>query len=477
MDDSLDSSASLQLVIVTVPAFRLAQSLSPALSSENSRPWRLSTSVPPCVSRSPPAWNSGRDNFRAVSQAGCDIKFIAQGRRYDVFQNVESYNNLCPRTSIPAASASSPRRTLSSSPSAPSSTSTSNSSCIHARFDYLTALTSLSHWPPPPLLWIYLAASRSRIIHRGMAARIPALFRPAGAYTTLELSRWASSARLPFAFARKPLFGAGYTPHSLPLRLRQGALAVKCAQDALILLMRDWERCETRSRPELSCGRYPPELAHLAHYLVDLVHLSTETEPAGNGNADEDGVSVSMETASSAVWYPLFLPTPSLSSSLWPSSPARLPLTPAVWYGTRWRRAAAIEECGYGCGCGCPHEHILSLIVLLRIAPSRAHFSSLDAYRYVRAVELDKGAGSAIQAGCPYVSPPASLSSSYADTESARSADLLCLDAHWRIAEVGMEMENSRGCACTFCPPLPRTRSYLAIFLSKLSRIPVFSTI
>ncbi|KAJ7870722.1 hypothetical protein B0H13DRAFT_2350279 [Mycena leptocephala] len=57
---------------------------------------------------------------------------------------------------------------VSTSPSAPSSTSAPNSSRIHACFDYLTAPTSLSHWPSPLRSWISLITSRSRIIHRGV---------------------------------------------------------------------------------------------------------------------------------------------------------------------------------------------------------------------------------------------------------------------------------------------------------------------
>jgi hypothetical protein len=71
--------------------------------------------------------------------------------------------------------------------------------------------------------------------------------------------------------------------------------------------------------------------------------------------------------------------------------------------------------------------------------PSRAHLSSLDAYGYARAVELERGADSdvyvgvwsaphprpltprhrTIEAVCLCISVPASLSSSYADAEGA----------------------------------------------------------
>ncbi|KAJ7800551.1 hypothetical protein B0H13DRAFT_678251 [Mycena leptocephala] len=51
---------------------------------------------------------------------------------------------------------------------------------IRARFDCLVALTTLSRWPSPPRSWIYLAASRSRSVHRVMGAvqsrRLPLIY-------------------------------------------------------------------------------------------------------------------------------------------------------------------------------------------------------------------------------------------------------------------------------------------------------------
>jgi hypothetical protein len=127
-------------------------------------------------------------------------------------------------------------------------------------------------------------------------------------------------------------------------------------------------------------------------------------------------------------------------------------------------------------------EHLLPLIVVL-VNPSSCAAGAVH-MRYAKNVDIKAGVcvgaciclcvphsraparHRAIEAGCPYVSAPASPSSSYTDMEDAGSADpdmILSLDVHWHVAEAGME--NSRGCAVdarTFYLPLPCTRSYFS---------------
>ncbi|KAJ7861353.1 hypothetical protein B0H13DRAFT_2355126 [Mycena leptocephala] len=201
----------------------------------------------------------------------------------------------------------------------------------------------LSH-PSPLRSWIYLSASRSRIIHRRSCAEPQTSSSFPRAPTTLELSGWASSARLPFAFAWRPLLGAGYTSRSHPtlsLRLRRGALAIERAQGAL-LLMREWGQQRDVFMPM-------KQLRSSLEDDADADLMKMEKRANGDGNememewarVDGDGVQA-VTYCPPALLPPSFgfaLALPALA--LLPRPHPRVPLAPAVWYGTRRLQAPA----------------------------------------------------------------------------------------------------------------------------------------
>ncbi|KAJ7883811.1 hypothetical protein B0H13DRAFT_2343985 [Mycena leptocephala] len=209
---------------------------------------------------------------------------------------------------------------------------------IRARFNCPTALTALSRWPSPPRSWICLSAPRSRIIHRGSCAEPQTSSSFPRALTTLELSRWVSSARLPFAFARRPLLGAGYTSRShptLPLRVRRDALAVKQARIAFLLLMR-------AQRDPFA----PVKQLWLLHHRTCASWMERRADGDGmtiQMHVDEDGEARGRGWECRWRWNAALALVPALA----------FPLVPALRERRRRCRLGEIEKRGCGCGCGC----------------------------------------------------------------------------------------------------------------------------
>ncbi|KAJ7819144.1 hypothetical protein B0H13DRAFT_2378517 [Mycena leptocephala] len=342
---------------------------------------------------------------RDVSQVACDIdalKFIPKAT---------------PTTSISLPFAS--------SLSAPSSTS--------ARFLSAFVRASTAPWrsPPsraasPPRSWICLSAPRSRIIHRGSCAEPQASSSSPHALTTLELSRWVSSARLPFAFARRPLLGAGYTSRShptLPLRVRRDALAVKQARIAFLLLMRV-------QRDPFA----PVKQLWLLHHRT----CASWMERRADGDrltiqmhVDEDGEARGRGWECRWRWNPALALVPTLA----------FPLVPALRERRRRFRLGEMEKrgCGYG-------------------------YSRCSAYALCN-VDIEAGVYA-----CGYGLTLPSSSHSRSSSSDPPLFFYMCLAS----VEVGMEMENPSGCA--YILPSPSLQS-LATFLFKLDRIPVIYTI
>ncbi|KAJ7823907.1 hypothetical protein B0H13DRAFT_2375788 [Mycena leptocephala] len=199
----------------------------------------------PSRRRSEPTW---LNRFR-ISIPPDALKLIAQGHRYDIFENPPLRVVHCYRAS----------------------TQRNNSLPVHACFDYLAAPTSLSHWPSHPRSWISLTASRSRIIHGSCAE-----------------PQTSSS------FPRAPVASGLANPCLIPARW--------CADDAraepLGVLAQDtrlarsppslfaFAGIETRSRLRSSCGRYLTALVHLCiphANLACLVRLAMVVD--GDGEA------------------------------------------------------------------------------------------------------------------------------------------------------------------------------------------------
>jgi hypothetical protein len=145
-----------------------------------------------------------------------------------------------------------------------------------------------SRWLLPSRSYIYFAASRSRIVHRVMGAlqsrRLPLIYHqsyiraralsPCGPTTPclIPACGCADDAQLGMLCAL-PFWGSprswssrggrffGFAP---VLFARRGARAMEREHVAL-LLMRERERSEIRSRLGSTCSRYLPALVHLAH--------------------------------------------------------------------------------------------------------------------------------------------------------------------------------------------------------------------
>ncbi|KAJ7828598.1 hypothetical protein B0H13DRAFT_297425 [Mycena leptocephala] len=147
----------------------------------------------------------------------------------------------------------------------------------------------------------------------------------------------------------------------------------------------------------------------------------------------------------------------------------------------------------HGCQCGHIHPSLSS-----SHRPSRARLSSLGAYGYARAVELERVADSGVYVVCTTVALRLATrhratemtvcayqrccASSYAGTSGARSAYLGILWVRmrtrasrtwgWRICAGALWV-----CVHPALPSLALALLSLAIFLFKLGRIPLFCTI
>ncbi|KAJ7874110.1 hypothetical protein B0H13DRAFT_2551831 [Mycena leptocephala] len=167
--------------------------------------------------------------------------------------------------------------------------------------------------------------------------------------------------------------------------------------------------------------------------------MRKEKRAPGNGNADEDGlgahrwrrsaVSLRFGAAAHAVeavtyCLPALIPpsfvfalalalVPAFACILAPTLSLVSVMPASTWCGVG-RAAAVLRVRAHPLPQRPPPHH-----------PSRAHLSSLDAYGYARAVELERGAGSGWVSVCMRTGVAAS---SYADTEGERervpSADL-----------------------------------------------------
>ncbi|KAJ7819154.1 hypothetical protein B0H13DRAFT_2453583 [Mycena leptocephala] len=305
---------------------------------------------------------------------------------------------------------------------------------IRTRFNCPMALTSLSRWPSPPRSWICLSAPRSRIIHRGSCAepqtsssfpRAPVVSGLAN--PCLIPARWCADARaeplralcaLAFCVRAEAAFGAGYTSRSHPtlsLRLRQGVLTVERAQVA-VGARRDpfMSMKQLRPLPPCTCTSRAPVDGVLGTGTgtgtagPDL--MRKEKRAPGNGNADEDGLgarrwrrsAVSLRFgaaahAAEAVTYcpPALIPpsfvfalalalVPAFACILAPTLSLVSVMPASTWCGVG-RAAVVLRVRAHPLPHRPPPHH-----------PSRAHLSSLDAYGYARAVELDRGAGSGV---------------------------------------------------------------------------------
>ncbi|KAJ7850744.1 hypothetical protein B0H13DRAFT_2400821 [Mycena leptocephala] len=381
------------------------------------------------------------DNLPAVSQAGYDIT-----KRLGValYPPVHWMLNRSSADAL-AASACSPRRMLLSY--------IVLCAFFHQRLNPLRMHCALrlphgAHAPfalalaPAPSSFSSIRHTRALLHHAD--GRIPASFQYADGH--------ANEAQL----GMRVLMVHASLPPLSPRCLRRGVLAVEQAQDALFLVC-EWEGSGTRSRPELSCSRYLP-LAAPTH----LVRLSTEVD----GDADADADADLMKTAKRAAgdgnadgneWLRVDGDGGRVRVRIHPSPTLTVERRLRLWFGapaftfTLALPDALTSSCAGIEKSGCPREHIFSLTVVLSIPPL------LNTYAYTTDFDVEAGVyvcvwsaphrrtparHRAIETGCPCVSAPASLSSSYVDTdtEGARSADLgilLGLNAYSRAAGGG----------------------------------------
>ncbi|KAJ7840616.1 hypothetical protein B0H13DRAFT_2366134 [Mycena leptocephala] len=413
------------------------------------------------------AWNSG---LRDISQVGCDIvtrlsvvilrgvalhpplhrsrnsipqfpvdafEFIPQSHRCDVFANVrcQSLPTYLWPISISLLSVSAP-----------------NSLLIRARFDSLTAPTSLPRCPSPLCSWISLASSRSRSVHRGVSCAEPLIHNrsdiPARALVACEPT---TSCLIP-ACGRADdaqlgmLCALAFLCSPRSLRSRGGrffGLAPLLFACAGVGLLRNecklFSSCASGSaaRPLHAFETAAPATslpARISHaYLAHLVRLATVVD--GDGETEKRAAVMGMQMEME------YGPRPRPRTRLPPCPrPERAPTPVSTW----WYSMHSLQAAPVCARC----EELLSLTVVF-VIPSSCAAGAVHT-RYARDVDIEAGV---------YMSS-CDRGVAVFDTEGARSADLgiiLGEHAHSHAIEVGTPMAN-RGCvleARTFCLPPP----------------------
>ncbi|KAJ7810404.1 hypothetical protein B0H13DRAFT_2384631 [Mycena leptocephala] len=186
------------------------------------------------------------------------------------------------------------------------------------------ALTPSPAGPGPshPCSWIYLAASRSRIVHRG-----PALTSVSSARFPFGSPRsWYSPEAAFFAFARFPTSSppprcachgtstTRATPHmrvgaaARPVHVCEAAAAAT-SPNQRISHASSWNSCTCRWGGDDEARRWGS----------DDDWMKTEKRTAGNGKADEDGVGGSTETVCSLEFDALSFCPPAFTFALAPA--------------------------------------------------------------------------------------------------------------------------------------------------------------
>ncbi|KAJ7850233.1 hypothetical protein B0H13DRAFT_2401379 [Mycena leptocephala] len=404
--------------------------------------------------------------------------------------------NLRLRTSSPTAS---PLRVVHCHHTLPSPSVRPISIHIHVRFDYLTVPTSLSRWPSPPRSWIYLA---DRSVHRVMGAvqsrRLPLIYHqsyiparalvacgpttPASFRRRRRSARYAHGGRF-FGLAPLPSLFA-FVGVRLPWRKRKSFRpphAREGAQRDPFTSMKQLRPLPPRTSASrartscISCACRRWWMEREKHADGDRMTIWMKTEKRADGMGIQT-LSLRFDTLSrsahppspSLSLSPSFPPSPTPSPPPYSSSPSRLPLSPAVWYGTRWLRAAVVpvrtrvlaamekHGCGYGYGASTSSP--------LHRAPSS----------WAVGADIDTEVG---VYACAYTMPSCWSSSDRGGVSmDTRAGVAVCFLRGYKgrafrrsgynfvwmrtraSLEVGMEMETSRG------------------FLFKLGRIPVLCT-